>query len=247
MPRAHYGIDAPRLVGTFFASGLFLSFAAFALHHWAGTSPWMVAVLSVIASYALFMFAYMLWGSLVVKVRCRDTILDLIPWTGREEVLDVGCGRGLMLVGAARRLTTGKATGVDLWIQKDQGANRSSETLENVRRENVSDRVRIETGDMRKLPFADGSFDVVVSNWALHNLELKEDREKSIVEMVRVLKPGGWVLLNDIVNRKEYDVQFNRLGLTGVRVVIQSRWSDVFSCAVSFGSFRPATVLGRKR
>ena len=191
------------------------------------------------------MFTYMLWGSLVVKVRSRDAILDLISWTGHERVLDVGCGRGLLLIAAAERLTTGKAVGLDLWVQKDQSSNQQAATLENARLENVSDRVRVETGDMRQLPFADGSFDVVLSSWAVHNLELRQDREKVLVEMVRVLKPGGSILLNDIVNREEYEGQFKRLGLTDVRVVVTSRWSDLFSGAVSFGSFRPATLVGR--
>jgi ubiquinone/menaquinone biosynthesis C-methylase UbiE len=232
------------------AVGLALVLASFALLHWAGAqtwSAWIIGVLSVIASYALFMFAYMLWASLVVKVRGRDEILDLITWTGHEQVLDVGCGRGLLLVGAARRLTTGKAIGVDLWIQKDQSSNQPTATLKNASLEKVSDRVSVQTGDMRQLPFADGSFDVVVSGWAVHNLELGQDREKALAEMVRVLKPGGSVLLNDIVNREEYEEQFIRLDLTDVRVVIASKWSDMFASAVSFGSFRPATVFGRKR
>jgi ubiquinone/menaquinone biosynthesis C-methylase UbiE len=250
MPRGHYGIDAPGLVRGFLTLGLAFAFASFAVHHWNGSTkwcPWIVGVLAVMASYALFMFAYMLWGSLVAKVRGRDDILSLIPWTGHEQILDVGCGRGLLLIGAARRLTTGKAIGVDLWIQKDQSSNQPRATLENARLEKVLDRVQVETGDMRQLPFLDSSFDVVVSSWAVHNLELKQDRDRALAEMVRVLKPGGSVLLNDIVNREEYEEQFNHLGLTDVRVVTASKWSDVFSSAVSFGSFRPATVLGRKR
>ena len=40
-----------------------------------------------------------------------------IRWhlTGDEKVLDVGCGRGLLLIGAAKRLKSGKATGIDVW------------------------------------------------------------------------------------------------------------------------------------
>jgi len=38
-------------------------------------------------------------------------------------VLDVGCGRGLLLIGAARRLTTGKAVGVDIWQAEDRVGN----------------------------------------------------------------------------------------------------------------------------
>ena len=41
------------------------------------------------------------------KLKLRESLLDLIPRRGDEIVLDVGCGRGLLLNGAARRLTTG--------------------------------------------------------------------------------------------------------------------------------------------
>lgn len=180
MVRGHYGVDAPDLLCGFLAVGAALGFVGFALLHWSGARTWAVrtaVALLLFAGYALFMCAYMLWGSLVIKVRGRDAILDLVPWTGHEQVLDVGCGRGLLLVGAAHRLTTGRAVGVDLWRQKDQSANRQAATLENARLEKVADRVHVETGDMRRLPFADESFDVVVSSWAVHNLEARPDRE----------------------------------------------------------------------
>jgi SAM-dependent methyltransferase len=249
MYRARYGIDAPGLVLGFLFSGFILSVLGFGLRYWANFQAWAswLAVPILIASaYALGMCAYMLWGSLVVKVRGRDGILDLVQWMGHERVLDVGCGRGLLLVGAAHRLTTGKSIGVDLWLAQDQSSNRPNAPLENAGLEGVEDRVSVETADMRELPFPDASFDVVVSSWAVHNVEIKPDREKVLAEMVRVLKPGGTILLNDIVNRDEYEQAFKRLGLTDVRVVIASRWSDAISGFVSFGSFRPATVVGRR-
>jgi trans-aconitate methyltransferase len=60
-----------------------------------------------------FMGCFMVYDSKVGKIRERDRLLDLVPWRGTEAVLDLGCGRGLMLIGAARRLTTGRATGLD--------------------------------------------------------------------------------------------------------------------------------------
>src|SRR5262245_50202181 len=50
----------------------------------------------------------MVWYSYFGKLRMRERLLDRVPWRGDERVLDVGCGRGLMLLGAAARLTTGK-------------------------------------------------------------------------------------------------------------------------------------------
>jgi cyclopropane fatty-acyl-phospholipid synthase-like methyltransferase len=72
-------------------------------------------------------------------------------------VLDVGCGRGLLLIGAAKRLTTGKAVGVDIWQTEDLSGNRPEATLENARLERVAERVGVKDGDARRLPFADGT------------------------------------------------------------------------------------------
>ena len=248
MMRPFYGVDAPGLVRGFLVVGVFLCLAATGLLHWEKAKVWaywLAALIAVAAAYALGMFAYMLWGSLVAKIRGREAILDLIQWTGDEQVLDVGCGRGLLLVGAAHRLTTGKAVGIDLWLESDQSANRQDAPMENARLEGVADRVSVTTGDMRNLTFPDNSFDVVMSSWAVHNVELKSEREKVIAEIVRVLKPGGSVLLNDIVNREEYEQTFKRMGLADVRVVVPSKLSDGIAGLVSFGSFRPATVVGR--
>jgi arsenite methyltransferase len=67
--------------------------------------------------------------------------------------LDVGCGRGLMLVGAGKWLTSGKAIGIDLWQQQDQANNSSSATLSNAAIEGVADRIEVKTADMCELPF----------------------------------------------------------------------------------------------
>ncbi len=45
----------------------------------------------------------------------RHWLLDQLPIQGNERILDIGCGRGLLLIGAAQRLTTGKAIGIDIW------------------------------------------------------------------------------------------------------------------------------------
>jgi SAM-dependent methyltransferase len=145
----------------------------------------------------------MLWYSKVVKIRSRERFLDLVPWRGDEAVLDVGCGRGLLLVAAARRLKTGKAVGVDLWQAADLSGNRPEATLENARREGVADRVEVRDGDARRLPFADASFDVIVSGLVLHNIHNQGERRQAVREIARVLKPGGHVALVDIQHTRD--------------------------------------------
>jgi ubiquinone/menaquinone biosynthesis C-methylase UbiE len=156
--------------------------------------------------------------------------------TGREAVLDVGCGRGLLLIGAARRLPAGRAVGLDLWSQVDLSDNRASATLANAAAEGVAARVEVQEGDMRQLPFPDGSFDAVVASLSIHNLYSPEGRRQAIREIVRVLKPGGKVALLDIRHVREY--------AAGLR---EGRMQDVQVSGLTFWIIPPArTVTARK-
>src|SRR5713226_2628782 len=205
--RADYGLDAPGVVRNLFlaaAIGLCL-WASVSLKLWSGVvrlnlgAVTLIFPLGMIGLLCAISFSatglWMIWSSKVGKVREREKLLDRIAWSGNERVLDVGCGRGLMMIGAAKRLTTGKATGVDIWQAEDLSGNRPEATLENARREGVADRVEIKTADMRELPFPDGSFDLAVSCAAIHNLYSAADRAKAIAEIARVLKPGGIALI----------------------------------------------------
>ena len=241
--RTDYGQDAPGLVRGFLAVGLAAGAAAVG----AGLTGWrgVVAAGTALAAYALGMAGFMVYWSRVVKVRRRDRLLNLLPWRGDEAVLDVGCGRGLLLVAAARRVPAGGAVGVDIWQQADQADNSPDAALANARREGVADRVTVETADMRALPCRDGAFDVVVSHWAVHNLPTAADRAVAVREMVRVLKPGGHLLLADIAHHREYTRLLADVGMTDVREAVAG-WGARLAWAVSGGSFRPAAVVARK-
>jgi SAM-dependent methyltransferase len=86
-------------------------------------------------------------------------------------VLDVGFARGLLLIGAARRSTTGNAIGLDRWLAGDLTGNRPEAVIDNARIEGVLNRIEVKQGDVRQLPISDDSFDVVVSNYLLHELK----------------------------------------------------------------------------
>jgi SAM-dependent methyltransferase len=146
-----------------------------------------------------------------------ERILDRVELRGDERVLDMGCGRGAVLVAVARRLTSGQVTGVDIWSTKDQSGNSKDVTLRNASLEGVSERVQIETGDMRKLPFADAMFDLVVSSLAIHNIRGSADRRQAIAEGYRVLKPGGRMVIADIRATRTYADALRTLGAREVR------------------------------
>ena len=249
MQRPQYGIDAPNLVRFFFLAGTgalaILLIALFTTLAGSNVKIIISMLFGIAACYLLGMGCLMIYFSKIVKLKDREKLLNLVQWSGNELVLDIGCGRGLMLIGAAKRLSTGKAIGIDLWQQQDQANNSSSAAMANAAIEGVTQRVEVHTADMRKLPFPDNYFDVVTSNWTVHNLEAETDRQTALNEIIRVLKPNGTVVLADIVNQAEYAKYFGLHGMENVQLHNNASQDAVLK-AVTFGSFAPSAVTARK-
>ena len=164
---------------------------------------------------------------------------------GNERVLDVGCGRGLLTVGAARRLLNGKVVGMDVWKRGAITGNRAHSVLENARIEQVSDRVEVKEGDARELPFGNETFDVVVSNFVVHEMNSRQDRDAMMSEVARVLKPEGQVALVDFVFTGQCVVELRKHGVNATRVrdKFVSFW---ISAILNFGAVKTYYVVGRK-
>jgi ubiquinone/menaquinone biosynthesis C-methylase UbiE len=128
---------------------------------------------------------------------------------------------------------------------EDLTGNKPEATLENARREGVLDRVEVKTGDMRKMPFPNASFDVVASNVAIHNVYDRESREQTMGEIARVLKPGGRVVIHDIRHVGEYAPALTRHGLCDVKRV-SSKVARIALWVITFGSLRPDILTARK-
>jgi SAM-dependent methyltransferase len=220
-PNPDYGLDAPIIVKRMFTRGAWsigVGLLMYVINHaqYPVVSARILAVLGFIGAVFWAQGAFMIWSSRVAKLALRDRLLDSLQFKGDEKVLDVGCGRGLMLIGAAKRLKSGKATGIDVWNQQDLSANSADAVKQNAKIEGVNDRVRIETGDARKLVYPDGNYDVVMSTLAIHNMPEKADRDTAIREMWRVLKPGGRLLIYDILHTGAYEKTLREQGATDV-------------------------------
>lgn len=223
MPYPDYGLDAPKVVQRFAVrGGLLIAFAVILYLVNRDASPRAAAVLAVISACAGVGFALvaaiMIWSSRIGKLTLRDRLLDNFTWRGDEHVLDVGCGRGLLLIGAAKRLKSGRATGVDLWRAEDLSGNKPEALLVNAKAEDVAGRVKIESADVRKLPFGANSFDIIVSSLAIHNISSSTERAQALREIVRVLKPGGRIAIFDIFHSAEYAKVLLGLGLDDVKL-----------------------------
>ncbi len=198
--------------------------------------PGAVAGLLIAGGLCLAAAGGMLWSSKVGKLRARDNLIGAIPWRGDETVLDVGCGRGLLLIAAAKRLTSGTAIGIDVWHNVDQAGNRPEATWANARREGVADRIDIKDADARQIPFTDGTFDVIVSSLVLHNIHGRAERDTAVREIVRVLKPGGRVALLDVAHTGAY-----------AQVLINSGMADVRRSRPQLLFFAPARIVSGQK
>src|SRR3954471_18927553 len=157
-----YGIDAPGVIRNLLLIGAALVGASFFLKTVTLGSTrvalgrMLLITGSVLVVEGLLMLRYAKRG----KFRHRDRMLSMINWRGDERVLDVGTGRGLLLIAAAKRVPRGHVVGIDIWSMKDLSGNRMEATLQNADLEGVRDRIELLTEDASRMSFADASFDV---------------------------------------------------------------------------------------
>ena len=202
-----YGIDAPYAPAFMAVITIVVLVMAIISGRWQRFVP---------VTFMLAVLGFYLHSTLRGKFAVWADLLDQLHLRGDERILDMGCGRGAVLLMAAQRLTTGRAAGVDLWRSVDQSGNSLEATRRNVIAEGVADRVELHTGDMTALPFEDNSFDVVVSSLAIHNISGGAGRENAITEAVRVLRPGGRLIIADIRATRQHEAQLAKLGMSEI-------------------------------
>ena len=195
-----YGLDTPGPVLLLLVSSLVLALAGFAalnietqyqLMGFLGFTAVLFAILLISVGI------WMVWSAVRGKALAAKDFIEQLDLKTNQKLLDVGCGRGFILIEAAKRLPRGRAVGLDNWSQFDLYVNNPVRTWENAQQEGISNRIKVDTGDMRELPYPRNYFDRVTAHLALHRLKSREDRKKALSEMARVLKPKGLLALQD--------------------------------------------------
>jgi SAM-dependent methyltransferase len=220
-PRGRYGVDGDyRLIP---APVVFIGYLLLCLAAAVVAAAWLVAGRTLWGlGAAVVVAALIAAGVSIVRFSRRGKfevwarLLTGIGLRGNEYVLDLGCGRGAVLLAAAKLVPRGRAVGVDIW-RPDQTGNSMHATRANADAEGVAERIELHTRDMTDLQFPDACFDLVVSSLAIHNLPGNQARLAAIDEAVRVLRPGGHIVIADIGFTRLYANRLRQRGMTDVQ------------------------------
>ncbi|MEO0080123.1 MAG: arsenite methyltransferase [candidate division WOR-3 bacterium] len=155
-----------------------------------------------------------------------------------EVVLDLGCGAGLDCFLAAQRVgPSGRVIGVDMtpeMVEKAR-ANAKKSGLPNI---------EFRLGEIEHLPVADSSVDVVISNCVIN---LSPNKEQVFHEAFRVLKPGGRLMVADIVLTTELPSQIRDSVAAYVGCISGASLKGDYLNAIAAAGFSDVSVVGEAR
>ena len=230
-----------RLVGGLLVLAAVLAVLSFTVFHLT-----MLGVIFVITAIILLvLLCWIAWirrqyafGGGGMMERVHHTVLSHLDYNGKGRLLDVGCGSGALAIRAALTWRSAKVAGIDYWGAAYGYGQAMCE--KNTASEGVGSRCTFQHGDANRLDFPDESFDAVVSNYVYHNIT-GADKQKLLLETLRVLKKGGVFALNDEMKPRLYgDMEafaqrLRDMGYEDVRLIDTAK--------EAFGSRRRAALM----
>ena len=167
---------------------------------------WVILGLLVLPfSYLIYLFYEFSVHNKKLQYKVWNLVIQKLYWNGQGKALDVGTGAGALAIELAKRFPDSKVWGIDYWGKGWNYSKRKCE--ENAKYEGVADQIVFQKGSASNLPFKDGEFDAIVSNFVYHEVRDVKDKKKLINESLRVLKKGGRFSLQDTFNnRRRYGI-----------------------------------------
>jgi len=136
--------------------------------------------------------------SLGIDIIWRKKAINELSRDKPAKILDVATGTGDFAFEAIGILKPEKVIGVDI----SQGMLDIAE--EKIRKRGLEQQFEVRMGDSERLLFEENSFDAVISAFGVRNFE---DLEKGLAEMLRVLRPGGRVVILEFSKPKVFPVK----------------------------------------
>jgi ubiquinone/menaquinone biosynthesis C-methylase UbiE len=148
------------------------------------------------------------------RIKIAKDIVHSLNISGKEMILDVGSGRGLYAIEVAKKLSTGKVIGIDIWDEAEidnlifhhRLSQPTGNIIKNARKnaviEGVDNKIEFISMDANHLKFASNSFDVVICGFVIGHLW--KFSPAILKEIYRVLKPGGRLIIIDSVRDLTY-------------------------------------------
>ncbi len=159
-----------------------------------------------------------------ISGRILNYVLSYLAWDGKGSLLDVGCGSGALSIKAAKKYPAAKITGVDFW--EPSWAYTREQCEENAVIEGVRERIVFQKEDAAAMSFADGAFDAAVSNFVFHEVKSQPDKRLVVKEALRVVKPGGTFVFQDLFYNRElygdpadFVEEVKRYGVSEIEIV----------------------------
>ena len=170
-------------------------------------------------------------------------ILSFLPLKDGIRILDLGTGSGYLAFAAAQRMPSAEITGLDI-VEKALEANQLRAEQDGITN------IRFVSYDGSRFPFADGSFDLVVTRYVLHHVP---DILRCVTEISRVLQPGGFFFLSDpapnAIDSERFVDRFMNLKPDGhIRFYTKEEWiRTAAACGLQYANFFDSTIRFPRR
>ena len=156
----------------------------------------------------MYLYYYFLANNKEIQYKLWDLVIEKLLWNGQGKALDIGTGAGALAIELAKRFPDSKIWAIDYWGKIWNYSKQQCE--KNAKYEGVADQIIFQKASASNLPFNNGEFDAIVSNFVFHEVRDIKDKRKLINEALRVLKKGGTFSLQDTFkNKRRYGITEN--------------------------------------
>ena len=197
-------------IGQTLAMGVAFGLASAALFVFT-QGAWLAAasVLALLTVFFIVAGVYFVWARWLfsdegggVQRKILQLVMDRVNWDGGGQAVDIGCGGGRLAILLAKKYSGARVTGVDYFGGSwGYGAGQCER---NAQAEGVAGHTAFRQASASALPYEDGAFDLAVSNLVFHEVKDSADKRDVIKEALRVVKPGGWFVFQDLLKLKPY-------------------------------------------